>query len=164
MAKKASIYAGLAVIVLAGLFSGGYWVVGRRSQEVCGFCQRHINPKARVIASVGNETRSVCCAHCAVSEARQERKPLRFIEVTDYNTGQTLDPADAWFVDGSRVVACEHDMSRMDESKHAEPLAFDRCSPGTFAFRDQPSAAAFVRENGGVLRRLPDLLKEAEQQ
>ena len=84
------------------------------------------------------------------------------IEVTDYHTGGKLNPEQAWYVDGSRIVACEHDMSKMDETKHAEQLAFDRCSPGTFAFRDRKAAEAFVAENGGVLRSLPELLAEAQ--
>jgi hypothetical protein len=163
MAKRASIYAGVVLIVLAGLFAGGYVLMNRRSQTVCGFCQRHINAKAHVVAEVGGQRRDVCCAHCAVTEARQEKKPLRLIEVTDYQTGKMLNPEQSWYVDGSRVVACEHDMSRMDESKHAERLAFDRCSPGTFAFSDRKAAEAFIAQNGGVLRSLSDLLAEASR-
>jgi len=163
MAKKVSIYAAAVLVVIAGLFTGGYLLMNRRSEAVCGFCQRHINPQARVVAEVGGRRRIVCCAHCAVTEARQEKKPLRLIEVTDYRTGKALNPEQAWYVDGSRIVACEHDMSKMDETKHSEQLAFDRCSPGTFAFLDRKSAEAFVAQNGGVLRQLPELLAEANK-
>jgi len=51
----------------------------------------------------------------------------------------------------------------MDVTKHAEQLAFDRCSPGTFAFRDQKLAEAFVAQNGGIVKRLPELLAEASR-
>jgi len=163
MAKKASIYAGVALVLIAALFAGGYRLMNRRSETVCGFCQRHINPRSRVVAEVGGRTRTVCCAHCAVTEARQEHKPLRLIEVTDYSNGGKLNPEQAWYVDGSRVVACEHDMTKMDVTKHAEQLSFDRCSPGTFAFRDQKSAEAFVAQNGGIVKRLPELLAEASR-
>jgi hypothetical protein len=162
MAKKISIYSALAVIVVAGLFAGGYWLMNHRSKTQCGFCQRHINPKAHVVAEVGGKRRHVCCAHCAITEARQERKPLRLIEVTDYPTGKMVSPEGAWFVEDSRVIACQHDMSKMDDSKHAEPLAFDRCSPGTFAFSERKAAQAFVEQNGGVMRSLPELLAEAQ--
>ena len=161
MAKKISIYSALAVIVVAGLFAGGYWLMNYRSETQCGFCQRHINPKAHVVAEVGGQRRDVCCAHCAITEARQEKKLLRLIEVTDYPTGKMVNPEGAWFVEDSRVIACQHDMSKMDESKHAEQLAFDRCSPGTFAFSERKAAQAFVEQNGGVLRSLPELLAEA---
>src|SRR5581483_3418655 len=112
MMKKASIYASLVLVLAAGLFAGGYWLMHRRSQMQCGFCQRHINPKAHVVAEVGGERRDVCCAHCAVTEAQQEKKPLRLISVTDYPTGKMVSPEGAWFVDDSGVIACEHDMSR----------------------------------------------------
>jgi hypothetical protein len=161
MAKKISIYSALAVIVIAGLFAGGYWLMSHRSETQCGFCQRHINPRAHVVAEVGGKRRNVCCAHCAMTEARQEKKPLRLIAVTDYPTGNMVSPEGAWFVEESRVIACQHDMSKMDDSKHAEPLAFDRCSPGTFAFSERKAAQAFVEQNGGVLRSLPELLAEA---
>jgi hypothetical protein len=164
MAKKASIYSAVVLIVVAGLFAGGYLLMDRRSQAECGFCQRHINPKAHVVAEVGGKRRNVCCAHCAVTEARQEKKPLRLIEVTDYPSGKMVSPEGAWFVEDSRVIACEHDMSKMDESKHAEQLAFDRCSPGTFAFSDRKTAETFVAKNGGVLRSLPEVLAEAQSQ
>jgi hypothetical protein len=146
MAKKTSIYSAIVLIVVAGLFAGGYLLMNRRSQTECGFCQRHINP------------------NCAVTEARQEKKPLRLIEVTDYPTGKMVSPDGAWFVEDSRVIACEHDMSKMDESKHMEQLAFDRCSPGTFAFSERKAAETFVAQNGGVLRSLAEVLAEAQQQ
>ena len=40
-------------------------------------------------------------------------------------------------------------MTQMDEMKQAEQLAFDRCSPGTFAFATREDAEAFVAQNGG---------------
>jgi hypothetical protein len=48
MAKKASIYSAIVLVVVAGLFAGGYLLMNRRSQMECGFCQRRINPKAHV--------------------------------------------------------------------------------------------------------------------
>jgi hypothetical protein len=164
MAKKASICSAVVLIAVASLFAGGYWVVNRRSQTECGFCRRHISPRAHVVAEVGGRRRDVCCAHCAVTEARQEKEPLRLIEVTDYPTGKMVSPEGAWFVEDSRVITCQHDMSRMNESKRPEELAFDRCSPGTLAFSDRKAAETFVAHNGGILRSLPEVLLEAQQQ
>jgi nitrous oxide reductase accessory protein NosL len=164
MSKKTSIYSAIALIVFASLFASGYLLMKRRTETTCGFCARHINPKAHVVAEVGGKRRDVCCAHCAVTEARQERKSLRLVAVTDYPTGKMVNPETAWFVEDSRVIACEHDMSKMDESKHMTHMAFDRCSPGTFAFSDRRAAEAFVDQNGGVLRNLAEMLAEAQQQ
>ena len=100
MAKRASIYSVIVLIVVAGLFAGEYLLMSRRAQTECGFCRRHINPKAHVVAEVGGRRRNVCCAHCAVTEARQEKKPLRLIAVTDYSTGKMVSPDGAWGFDG----------------------------------------------------------------
>src|SRR5512146_1357148 len=158
MARKLSIAAVVLLVVVAGLLLAGQWSLHRRAQESCGICQRHISPQAGVIAEVGGQRRHVCCAHCAVTEGLQQRKPVRLIEVTDYSSGRKLDPAKAWYVDGSRVVACTHDMPPMNEMKHVGRTAFDRCSPGTFAFATRADAEAFVAKNGGAIRDLSEML------
>ena len=161
MKQKAFIYV-LGLLVAAGLFAGGYRVVKERSEASCGICQRHINKRARVVAEIGGRKRVVCCAHCARTEGLQENKPVHFLEVTDYTTGKGINPEQAWFVDGSRVMACEHKMAVTDESKHAEQMVFDRCSPGTFAFRDRTAADAFVAENGGTVMALAEFMREGQ--
>jgi hypothetical protein len=161
MARKVSIAALVLLVVVAGLLIAGEWSVHKHAEEVCGFCARHIHPQAGVIAEVGGRRRHVCCAHCAVTEGRQEHKPVRLIEVTDYNTRRKLDPRQAWFVDGSRIVACTHDMTRMNEMKQVEQAAFDRCSPGTFAFASHAEADTFAANNGGIVRNLEEMLAGA---
>lgn len=158
MARKVSIAGMLVLVICAGLLLAGQWSLRERSDELCGICRRHINPQAGVIAEVGGKQRHVCCAHCAVTEGLQEHKPVRLIEVTDYKSGSKLDPAQAWYVDGSRVVACAHDMSRMNEMKQVERAAFDRCSPGSFAFATRAEAETFATENGGAVRDLNEML------
>jgi hypothetical protein len=163
MAKKVSISALIAVLVLAGLFSGGYWLVNRRAETICGICQRPIKPEVGVIAEIGGRKRRACCTRCAITEARQEHARLRMIQVTDYMTRKPIDPQQAWYVEDSRKMACDHDMTMMDMSKHSEQLAFDRCAPGTFAFARRDDAEAFVAENGGVVRRLAQMTGEQPQ-
>jgi len=158
MRRKASLYAVLVLAVLASLAAGGYWVVQSRSETVCGICQRHIHPQAAVIAEVGGRRRHVCCAHCALTEGLQEHKPVRLIQVTDYNTSRKLDPQQAWYVEGSRVVLCTHDMAHMTEMKQAAVATFDRCLPGTLAFANRAEAEAFTVANGGVVRNLSEML------
>lgn len=158
MARKVPMAALLLLVVVAGLLIAGEWSLHRRSEEVCGFCARHIHPQAGVIAEVGGRRRHVCCAHCAVTEGLQEHKPVRLFEVTDYNTRRKLDPRQAWYVDGSRIVACTHDMTRMNEMKQVEQAGFDRCSPGTFAFASRAEADTFAANNGGVVRNMEDML------
>ncbi len=158
MAGKVSIAAIVLLVIIAGFLLAGQWSLHQHSTEVCGICRRHISPQAGVIAEVGGRRRHVCCAHCAITEGLQEHKPVRLIEVTDYNSGRKLDPAQAWYVDGSRVVVCMHDMTRMDEMKQVERAAFDRCSPGTLAFAGRAEADAFVAQNGGAIHNLQEML------
>jgi hypothetical protein len=49
----------------------------------------------------------------------------------------------------------------MDEMKHTEDLAFDRCSPGAFAFAKKEEAEMFVQQNGGTVQTMEQLLGEA---
>jgi hypothetical protein len=158
MARKIS-YAALVLLgVVVVLLVAGEWSVQKKSEEVCGICARHIHKEAGVIAEIGGKRHHVCCAHCAITEGFQEHKPVKLIEVTDYNSRRKLDPAHAWYVDGSRIVACTHDMTRMDEMKQVETSKFDRCSPGTFAFATHDDADAFAARNGGVVRSLGEML------
>ncbi len=158
MARKISFAAIVLLFIVAGLLIAGRWSLHEAAQESCGICQRHINPQAGVIAEVGTRRVHVCCAHCAITEGRQEHKPVRLIEVTDYTSGSKLDPSKAWYVDGSRVVACTHDMSQMNEMKQMDMTAFDRCSPGTFAFSSREAAESFMAKNGGVIHSLQEML------
>ncbi len=158
MARKVSVAAMVLLAVVAGSLVAGEWSLNRRSQQVCEICTRHINPRAGVIAEIGGRRRHVCCAHCAITEGLQERKPVRLIEVSDYISGRKLDPGNAWYVDGSRIVACEHEATRMGEMKQIEQAAFDRCSPGTFAFAARVDAEAFAAANGGVVHNVQELL------
>ncbi len=162
MAKKVSIAALILLVVVGGLLIAGEWAVKQRSETVCGFCNRPIQPSLGVVAQVGGRTRRVCCARCAITEARQEGKPLRLISVTDYVSGRQLPPDRAWYVEDSRAIACDHDMAMVDQDSQVERLSFDRCSPGTFAFARKADADAFVARNGGVVRGLPEMLGEAK--
>ncbi len=158
MARKFSIAGTVLLVAVVCLLLAGEWRVEKDTADVCGICARHIHKQAAVIAEVGGVRRHVCCAHCAVTEGLQEHKRVKLIEVTEYATGRKLDPAKAWYVDGSRVVACEHDMTHMSETKQIAPATFDRCSPGTFAFADLTQARDFSAANGGVVRDLQQML------
>lgn len=162
MVRKISVAAVVLLVIVAGLLISGEWLVRRRSETVCGFCHRPIQPNLGVVAEVGGRERHVCCARCAITESRQESKALRLISVTDYISGKQIAPAKAWYVEDSRAIACSHDMAMMDETKHAQQISFDRCSPGTFAFAQREDAQAFVANNGGVVRRLEEMLGEVQ--
>lgn len=153
----------LGLIVLAMLGLGSYEVRELRAPKECGFCRRPLQERLRVVAEIDGKRRQVCCPQCAVSEARQERKPVKLITVRDYTTGRDLDPSQAWYVNESSAIACSHGAMRTDEMKQTEALAFDRCSPGAFAFARKEDAETFVSQNGGHILSMEQLLGQAAQ-
>jgi nitrous oxide reductase accessory protein NosL len=163
MTKRAWITTAV-LIVLAGLVAVGYRVMANRESGFCGFCHRSIHPNTKVVAEIDGRRRTVCCARCAISEAYQEKKPVRLIAVTDYVTSTSLAPEQAYFVDGSRKVLCAHDEAMLDQSKHMQQMTYDRCFPGTYAFAHREDAEAFVRENGGAVVQLEKLMQGVNPQ
>ena len=159
MTKRSVITSAVGLVLLGILGLGYYRLMVSQSEAFCGFCHRPIHAHARVIAEVGGHRRLVCCARCALTEAFQEQKPVRLIEVTDYVSGKTVKPEQAYFVEGSRKVLCDHDAAVFDETKHVHPLAFDRCSPGAYAFARREDAQAFTQENGGVVLKLNEMMQ-----
>ena len=163
MTKRAWITTAV-LVVLAGLVATGYRVMFNREEAFCGFCHRAMHANTKVVAEIDGRRRTVCCARCAISEAYQEKKPLRLIAVTDYVSSKSLNPEQAYFVDGSRKVLCAHDEAMVDQSKHVQEMTFDRCFPGTYAFAHREDAEAFARENGGTVLQLQKLMQGVSAQ
>jgi hypothetical protein len=159
MTKRALIPTAVGLLLLGLMGFGYYHLMVKQSEAFCGFCRRPIHANARVIAEIDGRRKVVCCARCAMSEAYQEKKPVRLIEVTDYVSGKKLDPQHAYFVDGSRKVLCSHDAPMFDETKHVEPMTFDRCSLGAYAFARREDAEKFAKENGGIVLQLEEMLQ-----
>jgi hypothetical protein len=151
----------LALVVLAMLGIGRYEFKSSDKVNECGFCRRPISERLRTVVEIGGTRKQVCCPRCALTESRQEHKPIRLITVRDYSTGKDIDPKQAWYVSDSHAFACTHDGMRMDDMKQSEALAFDRCSPGTFAFANKEDAELFVNQNSGRLQTMEELLEEA---
>ena len=155
----------VALLIIAGAVVFGWFrVVAPPTPVACGYCNRPLHANLTVTAEIAGRRAQVCCARCAISEANQERKPLRLITVHDYSSGRAISPASAWFVEGSRAVACDHDAMRMNEMKGTDAMAYDRCSPGTFAFAERGVADGFVAQNGGAVLSFAQLMGEARFQ
>lgn len=155
---------GILLIVAGTAAFGWFRFVVHPKPVVCGYCNRPLHANLMVTAEIDGKRTKVCCPRCAITEANQQHKPLRLIEVHDYLTSKTISPASAWFVEGSRAKACDHDAMRMNEMKGTEELAFDRCSPGTLTFANRQEAVAFTNENGGSVISYEQLIREARFQ
>jgi hypothetical protein len=151
----------IVVVVIVGIsaYAWQHYIL-RPQPTTCTYCQRPLRANLSVTAEIGGKQAEVCCAHCAITEANQQHKALRLLSVHDYPTGNKIAPAKAWYVEGSRANACEHDAMHMNEMKGMQDLEFDRCSPGTFAFASRANAEAFVAQNGGSLLSLGELMRE----
>jgi hypothetical protein len=150
----------LSVVVVAAVAWGGYWLLQRRNQDTCRICQRQIHAEGRAVIEVEGKQEAVCCARCALTYGYQQRRKVRLVEVTDYVSRRPLAPEAAYYVEGSRVVLCEKHEPMLDQTMHAYHPVFDRCVPSVYAFARREEAEAFAEANGGVVRRLPQLLEE----
>ncbi len=155
---------GILILVAGAAAFGWFRFVAHPKPVACGYCMRPLHSNLQVTAEIGSKRTQVCCPRCAITEANQQRKPLRLITVHDYRTGKTMPPDAAWFVEGSRSMACDHDAMRMNEMKGTQELAFDRCSPGIFTFADRQQADAFTQANGGTVVSFGQLMREAKFQ
>jgi hypothetical protein len=152
---------GLAVVVAA--LGGAWYLLNLRQAKVCPFSGRAIQPQTRAFVAIGGKEYETCCARCAIIEAQQTGKQLRILKVADFETRKLLNPASAWFVEASTVDFCTR-MAPGTESTGREATyvrAFDRCSPSILAFSSEQHARDFIARNGGVLKRLGDLEREA---
>lgn len=162
-ARKASGILG-SILLIAALALAGYWYLQHTQPESCRICLRPIHAQARAVIEENGKRESVCCMRCAFRQQEQQHVAIRLLEVTDYVSSRPLKPEDAYYVEGSRIVLCERHEPLLDETKHAHERVFDRCFPSLYAFARAEDARAFAAENGGVVRRLPEVLKEIEAQ
>lgn len=155
----------LIFLVVVGVSTFGLFrFIAHPTPVACGYCNRPLHANSMVTAEIAGKRTQACCARCAISEAKQQHKPMRLIEVHDYRTGKGISPEGAWFVEGSRVIVCTHDMAHMGEDKEMPDMVFDRCSPGTLAFASKSDADAFVAQNGGAAISFGQLMSEARNQ
>jgi len=139
----------LVTAVVAGLGYAGLRVYRDSQSESCYACQRPVHAHMRTVAISHGKPRVFCCPACALAEREQEGKPIRIIELTDFQTGAKLSPAVAFVVKGSDVNMCARTHELMDADKRAADVAYDRCAPSLLAFGNQSDAVHFTRAHGG---------------
>ncbi|HEX9199134.1 MAG TPA: hypothetical protein VF865_06210 [Acidobacteriaceae bacterium] len=161
--RRIALTATLLILIGAGVF-GWFRLVAHPAPTTCGYCLRPLHANLKVTAEIDGKRAEVCCPRCAITEANQQRKRLRLITVHDYSTGKAMAPEGAWYVEGSRVVACTHTGMHMDEMKETQEMAYDRCSPGTLTFATRQQAEDFGSANGGTTISFEQLMSEARFQ
>ena len=139
-------------IVLAFALGLGYtgWRMWKPSEvTACQACGRAIHANMRTVAFVGDRRELFCCPTCALSDGAQTHEPVRFEQLSDYETGHALRPSDAFAVEGSNVIPCVRSHEMLNRDGQPVPMEFDRCSPSIIAFAKRTSAESFAGEHGG---------------
>ena len=153
----------IGLIAVLAILGGTWYFVSQRSAKACPFSGREIHPQTRAAVMIGGKKYETCCVRCAIIEAQQTGKPLKVLEVADFETSRLMDPNNAWFVEASAVNMCMR-MSPAAEGPSRESVylrGFDRCSPSVMAFSNEQHARDFIAQHGGALKRLNDLESEA---
>lgn len=140
---------GVALVVALGLGYAGWRVRTTSQAEVCHASRRAVHANMRAVAFVGGHREVFCCPTCALSEATQLHKTIRFDALADYDSGKVLRPADAFAVEGSDVIPCVRPHEMRNRDGLPVPMEFDRCSPSILAFASRATAERFASMHGG---------------
>lgn len=143
----------LGVLLSVGLAAyAGWYYVHERSSHICNACLRPVHAVSKTVAIAGSGAKATyCCPACALSEHQQTAKPLRLVELTDFLTGQAIEPPQAYLVRNSDVNSCRHHDEATPITADKRPLHvhYDRCSPGILSFVGRDAAVRFAAEHGG---------------
>jgi hypothetical protein len=150
----------IALVLVASLGAAAWFLLLSRPPETCELSGRKIHENMRTVVRIDGRKVHACCPRCPITVARQTGAEVEFLRVTDYVTSRALDPKDAFFVSESRIMVCHTPRVKLDETHTPYMELFDRCGPSLIAFALEREARAFIVENGGSLKRLPDLQRE----
>lgn len=156
--------AAVGVALVAGALFGGWYVLRQQPPAFCEISGRPIHSNMHTLVRIDGQKLHTCCARCPLTQAQQTGRKVELLAVTDFATGKRLRPADAYFVDGSAVHVCAAPRVKRDETSTPFVQLFDRCEPSLLAFAEEQEARDFIAQNGGTLKRLPDLMREVAPQ
>jgi hypothetical protein len=157
--KRKGVWFG-AVVMVAIVLGLGYadWRISRSSEpQVCQACSRPVHAHSRTVGLVGDRRELFCCPACALTAHDQDGKPVKIVELTDYETSSPLSPTQAYMVRGSDVNMCAQQHGPVGPDKQPTRVHFDRCSPGLLAFVGREAAARFAKEHAGEVLSFSEL-------
>ena len=154
----------IALVLVAALAAAGWYFLLVRPPEICELSGRVIYANMRTVVRIDGRTYHTCCPRCPLTVARQTGGEVEFLRVTDNVSGEALEPAEAFYVDGSRVQFCHAPRIKLDEARVPYVQLFDRCGPSLIAFASPEDAREFIAENGGSPKRLDQLIRETREQ
>src|SRR3990172_9415150 len=161
--KSASIGLALLFAVVIAVGYAGWRIYRHSTSEYCEFSARPVHTQTKAVALVNGEQKIFCCTACALTLRAQTGQSVKLLELTDYETGRSLAPEEAFVVRGSEVNMCVTQHMLMEESKQAAPMNFDRCMPSLVAFARREAAEDFLRVQGGTLVSFQELISDSNR-
>lgn len=143
----------LLVVFAAGIGVTGWQIYFTSGQQMCAVCHRHIHAETRTVAEANGERIVLCCPTCVRMVRKMRGVEMQVVQLTDHETREPLDSADAWLVVGSALNYCTREQTHVDEHKQAAMMGFDRCAPSIIAFAGRDAAEDFRNRHGGELHR-----------
>jgi hypothetical protein len=126
------------------------WTIVTSSRlNVCIMCKRPVHAETKTLALINGQRTLLCCPTCALMMRDNRGDDVELLEVTDLESGEPLNPREAYVVVGSDVNYCMREDAQVGQDKQPVPKSFDRCSPSMISFRELPAAERFTAEHGG---------------
>jgi len=146
-----------ALVVIATVaFIGGSGC--QKEAARCAICHMPIPSETRVVIRVNGGTPiDACDARCPLTFQHDTGKKVELTQVTDYVTGDQLNPKDAVYVTGSDVAPDAHTEALRVSPAETAYLHWHRCLPSVLAFRKREDALRFQELHGGTVMTLADL-------
>jgi len=127
-----------------------------RSQPVCEFCHMPIPAQTAARVEVDGHVHRVCDPRCALTHQQQTGEVSTLVRVTDFETGRPLDPARAYYLNGSDTAP---DVRQETFRQPMDPMyrEWHRCLPSVLAFGSRAAAARYQSVHGGRIETLGEL-------
>jgi nitrous oxide reductase accessory protein NosL len=119
----------------------------------CPFCNVRMPHDARVMVLVEGESKPkmACSITCVLHYERATGKKIKFLRVSDFYSGNFLNPGEAFYVIGSDVNPFDKYLHSNLLSQSRTPIYMDwnRYTPTVLAFASREDAEKFQRDHGG---------------
>ena len=128
----------------------------RRAQPICEFCRMPIPAETAARVEVDGHVHQVCDPRCALTHQQQTGEASRLVRVTDFESGQPLDPARAYYLSGSDTAPDVH-QETLRQPMDQVYREWHRCLPSVLAFASRDAAVRYQRLHGGRIETLGEL-------
>jgi len=133
----------------------------RSTDGKCKLCAEEIHKGMgyTLILSGGGKTKT-CCPACGLHLHVHDPGNVASAWATDYATGEPIEAAQAFYLEGSNVHHCDPERMMRNEVGGVYTMDWHRCDPSLVAFGSRQSAAVFQVQHGGRIMSF-DEAKEA---